>query len=107
MNGKVPLPPWVNPLGENAWLLLVYVQPGAKKSEVAGEMNGRLRLRIAAQPVDNKANKALMAFVAKLLGVRSNRVSLESGDTSRRKTLKVLDLPEPDWNALGVSDVPS
>ena len=107
MNGKTTLPPWVKPLEENSWHLLVYVQPGAKKSEVAGEMDGRLRLRIAAQAVDNKANKALMAFVAKLLGVRPNRVSLESGDMSRKKTLKVLDLPEPDWNVLDVSDVPS
>jgi len=78
-----------------------------KKSEVAGEMEGRLRFRIAAQAVDNKANKALTTFVAKLLGVRPNRVSLENGETSRKKTLKILDLSEPDWNALGVSDVPS
>ena len=72
-----------------------------------GEMDGRLRLRIAAQAVDNKANKALTIFMAKILGVRPNRVSLEAGDTSRKKTLRVSDLPEPDWNALGVPDVPS
>ena len=107
MSETTPLPSWVKPLEENSWLLLVYVQPGAKKSEVAGEMDGRLRLRIAAQAIDNKANKTLVVFVAKLLGVRPNRVSLEAGDTSRKKTLKVLDLSEPDWSALGVSDVPS
>ena len=100
-------PAWAKPLPENCWQILVYVQPGAKKSEVAGEMEGRLRFRIAAQAVDNKANKALTTFVAKLLGVRPNRVSLENGETSRKKTLKILDLSEPDWNALGVSDVPS
>ena len=107
MSEKLPAPVWASPLAENCWQLLVYVQPGAKKSDIAGEMDGRLRLRIAAQAIDNKANKALMAFVAKRLGVRPNRVCLEAGDTSRKKTLKVLDLPEPDWNALGVSDVPS
>ena len=100
-------PAWAKPLPENCWQILVYVQPGAKKNEVAGEMEGRLRLRIAAQAVDNKANKALIAFVANLLGVRGNRVSLESGETSRKKMLKVLDLSEPNWNALGVPDVPS
>ncbi|MCC8193960.1 MAG: DUF167 domain-containing protein [Deltaproteobacteria bacterium] len=107
MNDRTNPPSWARPLADNSWRLLVYVQPGAKKNEVAGEMDGRLRLRIAAQAVDNKANKALMAFVAALLGVRPNRVSLEAGDTSRKKTLRVFDLPEFDWNALGVPDVPS
>ncbi|SBW11123.1 conserved hypothetical protein [uncultured delta proteobacterium] len=106
MSVKTP-PPWAKPLPENCWQLLVYVQPGAKKSEIAGEMEGRLRLRIAAQAIDNKANKALTVFVAKCLGVRPSRVSLESGETSRKKTLKVLDLPEPDWSALGAPGVPS
>ena len=101
------LPPWLKPLGEENWHLLVHVQPGAKKNEVAGEMDGRLRLRIAAQAVDNKANKALAAFVAKMLGVRPNRVSLVSGEMSRKKTLRIEGLSELDWNALGVPDVPS
>ncbi len=99
------VPPWAKPLAGNCWQILVHVQPGAKKNEVAGEMEGRLRLRIAAQAVDNKANKALTAFVAKLLGVRPNRVSLESGEASRKKTLKVSNLSEPNWNAVGVPDV--
>lgn len=101
------LPPWVEPLEKDNWRLLVHVQPGAKKNEVAGEMDGRLRLRIAAQAIDNKANKALAAFVAETLGVRPNRVSLVSGGTSRKKTLRIEDLPEPDWSALGVPNVPS
>lgn len=104
---KDDLPPWVRYVGDDSWQLLLYVQPGAKKNAVAGEMDGRLRLRIAAQAVENKANKALTAYVAKLLQIRPNRVRLESGDTSRKKTLTVYDLPDFDWNALGVSDVPS
>ena len=107
MSNTAQLPPWAKPLEEHCWQLLIYVQPGAKKSELAGEMEGRLRLRIAAQAIDNKANKALVNFVAKCLGVRPNRVSLEAGETSRKKTLKVSNVPEPDWNALGVPDVPS
>lgn len=92
------LPPWVKPLGDDCWRILVHVQPGAKKSEVAGEMEGRLRLRIAAQAVDNKANKALAAFVAELLCVRPNRVRLENGETSRKKTLVVTGVPQIEWN---------
>ena len=86
---------------------MLHVQPGAKKSELAGEMEGRLKLRIAAQAVDNKANKAVVVFVAKLLGVRPRNVRLESGDMSRKKTLVVSDIREFDWNALRVPDVPS
>ena len=106
-NPPPSLPVWVRQVDERSWQLYVYVQPGAKKSEVSGEMEGRLRLRIAAQAVDNKANKALTAYVAKLLGVRPNRVRLESGETSRKKTLLVTDVTECDWSAVGASDVPS
>lgn len=102
-----PLPPWVRETGGGTWLLFVHVQPGAKKNELAGEMNGRLRVRVAAQAVDNKANKALTAFIAGTLGVRPNRVRLENGDTSRKKTLAVTELHEFDWNVLCVPDVPS
>ena len=93
------LPPWIVSAGEHAWRLLIYVQPGAKKSEIAGEMDGRLRLRIAAQAVDNKANKALAAFVAKILGVRPRNVSLENGDTSRHKTPLVTEISQTDLMA--------
>lgn len=101
------VPQWVRRVDAGTWKILVHVQPGAKKSETAGEMDGRLRVRVAAQAVDNKANKALTAFVAKMLGVRASRVRLESGDTSRKKTLVVTDTPELDWSVLSAPDVPS
>lgn len=107
MSAKREPPSWAKPLPEDSWQLRVYVQPGAKKNEVAGEMDGRLRLRIAERAVDNKANMALTLFVAKCLGVRPNRVSLENGETSRKKTLRIINLSEPDWSALGVPNVPS
>lgn len=104
---KDGLPPWVRRMGDGSWQLLLHVQPGAKKNAVAGEMDGRLRLRIAAQAVDNKANKALTAYIADLLRIKPNRVRLESGAASRKKTLAVCALPDFDWNALGVPDVSS
>lgn len=90
------LPPWLRPMGGDVWQLLVHVQPGAKKNELAGEMDGRLKLRIAAQAVDNKANKALLAFVAAILGVKPRNVSLENGDASRRKTLLITATDKTD-----------
>jgi uncharacterized protein (TIGR00251 family) len=107
-NGSgAPLPSWLSPAGEDCWRLFVQVQPGAKKNGVVGEAEDRLRLRIAAQAVDNKANKALTAFVAKRLGLRPNRVRLENGETSRKKTLVISEVTVLDWNALRVPDEPS
>ncbi|MHB1390497.1 MAG: DUF167 domain-containing protein [Thermoleophilia bacterium] len=68
-------------------LLKVRVVPGARKSQLAGESAGRLRVRLMAPPVEGKANRELMRFLAAILGVRKNRVSLVSGERSREKTV--------------------
>ncbi len=77
-------------------LLRVRVTPGARKSEIAGEAGGRLRVRLQAPPVEGKANRELTKFIAKNLGLKKNRVSLAGGEKSREKTLLLegLDLPE-------------
>ena len=93
-------PAWARDLGDGNWQLFIRVQPGAKKSEVMGEQEGRLRLRIAAQAVDNKANKAVLAFVAKQLGVRPNRLSIVLGETGRQKIVLLTDTPLPSWKGL-------
>lgn len=73
--------------------LTLHIQPGAKKTEVAGEHGDALKIRLAAPPVDGKANSALIAFVADRLGLAKSAVSLKSGLTSRRKVLEVSDAP--------------
>jgi len=80
--------------------LLVRVQPGAKKSEFAGVREGRLRIRLAAPAVENKANRALTVFVAEALGLRATKVTLLSGETGRQKRLLVQTAEEPDWDRL-------
>jgi uncharacterized protein (TIGR00251 family) len=69
--------------------LALHIQPGAKKTEVAGLYGDVLKIRLAAPPVDGKANAALIDFVADRLGVSKSAVSLKSGQTSRRKVLEV------------------
>jgi hypothetical protein len=68
-------------------LLLVRVNPGARKSEIMGEAGGRLRIRLQAPPVEGKANKELAKFIARELGLKKNRVTLTAGEKSREKTL--------------------
>jgi uncharacterized protein (TIGR00251 family) len=72
-------------------LLLLYVQPKAKKNAVEGvdEWRGRLKVRIAAPPVEGKANKEVIKFFSKLLGAE---VSIVRGETSREKDLLIKGL---------------
>lgn len=69
--------------------LLVLVQPRASRTKVVGEHDGRLKIALAAPPVDGEANAALTAFIAQTLGVRKNQVTLLDGETSRRKRVRV------------------
>jgi uncharacterized protein (TIGR00251 family) len=79
--------------GERQVTLTLHIQPGAKKTEVAGVHGDALKIRLAAPPVDGKANAALVAFVAERLGLAKSAVSLKSGQTSRRKVIEVLAAP--------------
>lgn len=71
------------------WTLAVHVQPGAKRSAIAGRHGDRLKIRIAAPALDGRANDALVAFVAAALGVPKRSVSVAAGERSRDKLLAV------------------
>lgn len=79
----------------DGWLLTLHVQPGAKTSAVAGMHGDALKIRIAAPPVEGKANAALITFIATGLGVPKRQVSVERGTSSREKTVKISD-PKAD-----------
>ncbi len=69
--------------------LSVLVQPRASRTKVVGEHDGRLKIALAAPPVDGEANAALVEFLSDTLDVRKADVTLLDGDTSRRKRLSV------------------
>jgi uncharacterized protein len=66
----------------------VRVQPRASKTGLAGEVEGALKIRLAAPPVDGAANEELIAFLAKLLGVPRRQISLVSGVAARHKVIR-------------------
>ncbi len=68
----------------------VRVQPGASKNEITGVQEDALKVRISAPPVQGKANKVLIQFLAKHLGVKRSQVEILSGHTSRIKTIHVV-----------------
>ena len=77
--------------------LTLHIQPGAKKTEVAGLHGEALKIRLAAPPVDGKANEALIKFVAETLRLPKSAVSLKSGQTSRHKVLESSARRRPRW----------
>lgn len=79
---------WARPV-DGGVELLVLVQPRASRTRALGEHDGRLKVALAAPPVDGEANEALVRFVAEALGVRRAAVELVEGATSRRKRLLV------------------
>lgn len=70
-------------------ILELYVQPGASRSEFAGEHGGRIKLRLAAPPVEGKANEALVEFLAAYFDVPRRNVHITSGLKSRRKRVVI------------------
>jgi uncharacterized protein (TIGR00251 family) len=70
-------------------LLRLYVQPRAKRTQIAGVHGDAMKLRVAAPPVDGAANEAILAFLAEVFGVPQRAVTLRSGDTSRQKVVEV------------------
>lgn len=80
--------------------LKVYVQPRASKNEIAGLHNGALKLRLTTPPVDGKANKAVLAFLAKVLGLPKSSLTLKSGHQNRNKVVVLTHCPEDKLTAL-------
>ena len=70
-------------------LLQVSVVPNAKRTEVDGLHDGALRVRLAAPPIEGRANEALVAWLAKAMGVAKRDVELVRGETSRRKQVAI------------------
>jgi uncharacterized protein (TIGR00251 family) len=81
--------------GADGWTLAVHVQPGAKRSAVAGLHGQRLKIRIAAPALDGRANDALVAFVAETLGVARRSVRVATGERSRDKLVAVAGDCDP------------
>jgi len=67
----------------------VRVVPRASRTEIAGEHDGALRVRVTAPPVDGAANEEVIRLLARALGVPRSHVEIVSGQTSKLKRVKV------------------
>src|SRR5690606_19843979 len=85
------VPPYLRPSTEGVELDVV-VQPRASRSRLVGVHDGRLKIQLAAPPVDGEANAGLVALLSELFGIPRRDVRLARGDTGRRKTLALAGL---------------
>jgi len=78
----------------------VRVQPRASKNEVAGLMNGALKIRLQAPAVEDRANEALCEFLAEILKRPKSAVRILAGDRSRTKRVEVFGVTTAQVEAL-------
>ncbi len=93
--------PWRREDGD-ALVLSLHVQPGAARTAVSGTHGGALKIRLAAPPVEGKANAALLRYLADAFAVPVRQVTLVRGDTSRQKTVRIdgpRERPDRGWEA--------
>ncbi len=75
-------------------VLLVRVQPKASRAGIGGEWSGRLKVRLNSPPEGGKANRELVALVAKRLGIAKSRVSIVKGEKGKEKSLLCMGIDE-------------
>jgi uncharacterized protein (TIGR00251 family) len=88
-------------------VITLHIQPGAKKTEIVGLHGAALKIRLAAPPVDGKANAALLEFLARKVGAGRTALTLISGQTSRTKRVRVDGVAADALRALLQAKAPS
>ena len=78
-------PCYLQELQDGSVALTLHIQPKASQNRFQGIHDNALKLAITAPPVDGKANKAVIAFLAKFFGIAKSELSITSGHQSRRK----------------------
>jgi uncharacterized protein len=84
---------------ENAIIFAVRVIPRSSRSEIVGEFDGALKVKLNSPPVDGEANKELIALLAKTFHVSKNDVEIIGGQTSKLKQVKITRISNEDLSA--------
>ena len=79
-------------LQDNSLALNVYVQPRASSNRVAGMHGSAIKVCVTAPPLENKANAAVVHFIADLFGLPKSAVSIKSGRQGRNKKVLIMNL---------------
>lgn len=80
--------PWLRQ-DKDGCVLALHIQPGAKRTEVVGPHGDALKIRLAAPPVDGKANAALIDYLAERLGIARAALEIVGGQQARSKRVRI------------------
>ena len=89
---------------DDAVVFSVRVQPRASKDEIAGEIGGALKVRLRAPAVEDRANEALVEFLAVLLKTPRSAVRILGGERSRTKHIEIRGVTRQQILALLMQD---
>ena len=82
---------------DNCLTLTVYIQPGAKRTEIIGLHDDALKIRVAAAAIEGQANARLLEFLRKAFKVPASRIAVKHGEHARRKVVEIQgSLLEPE-----------
>jgi len=83
--------------GKKGAALAIRVTPRARRNEIVEILSdGTVRIRLTASPIEDKANQALLKFLADILAVTSSRIEIVAGETGRDKLVSILDMEAED-----------
>ncbi len=83
---------------EDAVIFDIRVIPRASRSEIVGEHDGALKVKLASPPVDGAANAELIKLFAKKFGVSKSAIDIVSGETSKNKRIKINNLSKSKFD---------
>jgi len=89
---------------DGAAVFSVRVQPRASKDEIAGEWEGAVKIRLRAPAVENRANEALIEFLARVLRIPKSAVRIQGGERSRTKSLEVRGVTAEQVRSLVIQE---
>lgn len=83
---------------DNGLIVRFKIVPNASKNAIVFE-DGNLKIRITAQPIENKANKMLVDFLSKKLRIAKSKIQIVKGELNKEKTLLIADIDEEKFLA--------
>jgi uncharacterized protein (TIGR00251 family) len=83
---------------DNAIIFDIRVIPRSSRSEIVGEHDGALKVKLASPPVDGAANAELIKLLAKKFRVSKSDIEIVSGETSKNKRIKIINLSKSKFD---------
>ncbi|MBU4510559.1 YggU family protein [bacterium] len=78
----------------NDLIVKIKIIPGSSKNKIVGIYNNALKIAIAAPPVEGKANKKCIAYLAEYFDIAKSKIEIISGQTSKNKLIKIYDITQ-------------